>query len=321
MIIAVPAALFFLVSFVDAALVPCSVGSKCRACDLVTLGQNIMQFIIVIAVFLAAVLFAWAGILMVTSAGDTGQVAKAKGMFSSIIIGILIALAGWLIIDTIMKVLYNEGKSSFGPWNKIQCISQTPIATRSNPTGYYQNPNVGVPGAGPTSGRCAASNLSSWGSNAAAASCVCAAESANGVLDGTQSMRTDRMLLQANQPGFSFCPFQINMTTTQTSVNYNGQQTDCRTSLCNTRTQSCNGQGPDPAKCSAAIAQYRARNPNLPPLNANGGYCHVVVNERLYNQCVVNLLRPETCANSAQSLFNNGGWGHWRASAKKCHLI
>ena len=38
------------------------------------------------------------------------------------IIGYVIVLAGWLLIDTGLKALLNEG--TYGVWNQVQCVEQ-----------------------------------------------------------------------------------------------------------------------------------------------------------------------------------------------------
>lgn len=101
----------------DKALVPCN-GADCSICDLATLAQNILNAAIYISVFVTAGLFAWAGALYLTSAGNPAQAGKAKGVFFNVGIGFVIILSAWLIVDTIMKTL-TPGGGKFGPWNQI----------------------------------------------------------------------------------------------------------------------------------------------------------------------------------------------------------
>lgn len=111
---------------VSAQLVPCEGfgPNGCNACHLVDLAQNVINFLITLSIGLAVLAFSWAGILMVTAAGNEGQVTKAKGIFTNVLIGITIALAAWLIIDTVMKLLVQDNLGGFGPWNTIQCVQQ-----------------------------------------------------------------------------------------------------------------------------------------------------------------------------------------------------
>ncbi|MFC1720809.1 hypothetical protein ACFL0K_00975 [Patescibacteria group bacterium] len=91
-------------------LVPCG-GSGQPDCDfnmLVQLAQNIIEFIIMASPFVAAVAFAYAGWMYITAAGDTGQIKKAHGIFTSVFIGLVIILAAWLIVKAILVGLGAE---------------------------------------------------------------------------------------------------------------------------------------------------------------------------------------------------------------------
>lgn len=96
-------------------IVPCD-GTDCTICHIATLAQNLLNFGIYVAVFLSAVLFAWAGFKALTAAGNSEKYADAKRIFGNVLIGLVIILTGWLIIDTLMKTMTD---GSFGPWNKI----------------------------------------------------------------------------------------------------------------------------------------------------------------------------------------------------------
>ena len=90
--------------------------TKCGVCDVAQLAQNILNTAIYLSVFLSAVLFAWAGWESVTAGGNAEKVGHARSIFTNVVIGLVIMLAGWLVVDTLMKTLTN---GSFGPWNKV----------------------------------------------------------------------------------------------------------------------------------------------------------------------------------------------------------
>ncbi len=101
-------------------IVPAScneVGGCQSICDLATIAQNVLNTGIYIAVFLSAILFAWAGWLYLTSAAGS-EISRAKSIFFNVVVGLVIILAGWLVVDTLMRTLVGNG-GSFGPWNKI----------------------------------------------------------------------------------------------------------------------------------------------------------------------------------------------------------
>ncbi len=103
-------------------LVPCggvisATGKQEPACtykDFVILINNVIDFLIKdIALPISALLFAWAGFLYLTAAGDEGQVKKAHGVFQNVFFGLILALAGWLIINLIVNVLTGKGLNNF----------------------------------------------------------------------------------------------------------------------------------------------------------------------------------------------------------------
>ncbi|MBP9669416.1 MAG: hypothetical protein KBE09_03950 [Candidatus Pacebacteria bacterium] len=106
-------------------IVPCdgtgvSGGASAKPCDLCAFGtliQNILNLTVYLAIVGAALLFAYAGWLMLSSAEDPGRRTTGRSIFTSATIGLIIILGGWLAIDTVMKSVLNESK--FGPWNKI----------------------------------------------------------------------------------------------------------------------------------------------------------------------------------------------------------
>ncbi|NCN52205.1 hypothetical protein GW943_00105 [Candidatus Parcubacteria bacterium] len=155
-------------------LVPCE-GPECQACDVVKLADNIIGFLIQIGILIGVVIFAIAGFTMATSAGNASQVSKAKGMFTNVIVGFIILLAAWLIVDTVMKT-FAKGNQSFGTWNEIQCTQQPVGTTPTAPTGTG---GVGVGGSTNTSGKysdaearaaLANANISVWESRPGATS-------------------------------------------------------------------------------------------------------------------------------------------------------
>ena len=100
-------------SFPVNGIVPCD-GPNCTVCSLATLAQNILNIGIYLAVFLSAVLFAWAGWKYLTAGGDTGEVASAKKIFWNVAIGLIIILGAWLVVDTLVHTLTN-----IGAWNSL----------------------------------------------------------------------------------------------------------------------------------------------------------------------------------------------------------
>ena len=91
----------------------------CTICDVAKVAQNVLNTGIYIAVFLSAILFAWAGWLYLTSVANPGGKDRAKTVFGNVLIGLLIILASWLVIDTVMRTLVNSNATFGLPWNQI----------------------------------------------------------------------------------------------------------------------------------------------------------------------------------------------------------
>ena len=89
--------------FVSAQIIPnCS--PNCGYNDLLTLVNNIINWIILISVPVAAGVFAWAGILDMTT-GISDKKSQAKDMMWKVFVGFVFILAAWIIVGTIVKAL------------------------------------------------------------------------------------------------------------------------------------------------------------------------------------------------------------------------
>lgn len=102
-------------------------------CVLATM-QNVVNFAISIGVIIFVLVCAYAGFLFMFSSINAENKSKAKNILTNAVVGLLLALAAWLLVDFIMKTLYNE---KWGPWNSIlgnagnMCLTTTtpPAAT------------------------------------------------------------------------------------------------------------------------------------------------------------------------------------------------
>lgn len=125
-------------------IVPCD-GPGCRACDFIQLGQNIIGWFIKIAASVIALMFAWGGMKMVMSGGDTGAVSSARSIMTNSVIGLVILLGSWIIINTILNLLVDE--QNMGKWYEIQCTVLPPSTTATTTPNVVGSPS----GSGPVS--------------------------------------------------------------------------------------------------------------------------------------------------------------------------
>lgn len=314
-------------------------GFRCQACHAFVLIDNVVDALIVIGSIVAAMAFAYAGFLMFSARGDTGQIGKAHGIFWDVFWGFIFLLSAWLIVDTIMKALVSESFfRNLGPWNQLRCVGQpipkplelTGSAPVRLPSDYESQVNLGrtfrattigkkcTPAA---SGPCSPDTLreAGWGEAANNASTICMAESTgNPLVDVFYGRRnTDKMYTDGEERPFSIGLFQIN-TTQHNPAN----------------TESCRAYG-DISNCTSALARSRASasdcrakiqaqgllgNTLISQLNLNGGYCHEVVKPDLYARCV-SALRDSRCnSDTALGLYQKSNWQPWALSRGNCGI-
>jgi hypothetical protein len=96
-------------------LVTCD-GPDCNYCSIAGLIQRLINFGVYLAVLAAGAMFAYAGYLYLFNNGEEGMIKKARALFLQVLLGFMIILAAWLLIDIIMKTLLS---GDFGPWNGI----------------------------------------------------------------------------------------------------------------------------------------------------------------------------------------------------------
>ena len=85
--------------------------NPCAFKDILTLISSVTRFILVdLAVPIAAVMFFYAGFLMITSGGESASNrGKAKHIFTNTVIGLVIVAGAWIIIHTILTILGFDG--------------------------------------------------------------------------------------------------------------------------------------------------------------------------------------------------------------------
>ena len=92
--------------------------------------QNTINLAISLSVIIATLFIVYTGFMFVASAGNPRTREQAKTRLMNVVVGMLVVLSAWLVVDFIMKTLYGE-EGKFGPWNAIlqgegddMCIKQ-----------------------------------------------------------------------------------------------------------------------------------------------------------------------------------------------------
>ena len=103
-----------------AGLIPCGDAGEnpCTLCDFFLMFKKIMDWGMDILFILAGMGIVISGILYIISTGDPGMMTKAKGYLKLCIMGVVIVLLAWLLVNTIMWVL---GATRTGIWYNISC--------------------------------------------------------------------------------------------------------------------------------------------------------------------------------------------------------
>lgn len=103
---------------------PCTKSCECcpcTLCHLFVLFKRIVDFLTINIIFpLAILMFVVGGIMFLTAAGDPGRIGGAKKILTATLIGLVIILTAWLIVDTIITFITPAG-SPFQAWNTINC--------------------------------------------------------------------------------------------------------------------------------------------------------------------------------------------------------
>lgn len=97
-------------------LVTCQTAEACNFCALAQMIQAVINWVIGVAILIAVILFVYAGFKITSSRGDMNAVSEARQLFTNVVIGIIIMLAAWTLVDTLIKAVVG---GDFGVWNEI----------------------------------------------------------------------------------------------------------------------------------------------------------------------------------------------------------
>jgi len=165
--------------------------------------QNVITDAVFLGVILCVIWIAVGGFSLMASAGNPESISQSKIRIMNALVGIVVILCSWLVIDFVMKAIYNPEATfsgvNIGPWNDIlkssgndYCIKQTtPQAITSGALDIATSVTPGTSSSvGVAKGLCADGNTScspsvmkSEGLNDAQAnamSCIAVTESGGG---------------------------------------------------------------------------------------------------------------------------------------------
>ena len=232
------------------------------------------------------------GFMYMTSAGNTSKSGGAKEIIKDALIGLVVALAAYLILYVInpdlIKINLKPLPLGSGGGTGAGVRSSAPQGTRGG--GSCQTL--------PSGNVCSPENLRNtcFGSDAEKMSQICNFESGGG--NSLAQSNTDRC---KDGSAWSVGLFQINMINSAGSVGCNGKE-----------IFKINGAGPQ-GNCLD------------PKVNSKGvGYCQVrdceVINQSKYNECLSKLQNPTTNIQAACSLYSARRFQPWSTTARTCGI-
>lgn len=297
----------------------CPVGAPLGFGGVLQLIQNGMNAAISFGIIICVIVIAFAGILWLLTPTNPENHSQAKKVLTNAVIGLLIILSAWLIVDFVMKILYSGAdnqQGKFGPWNQILTGGDVCVVKAST-TPLFTGSITAVPGQGGSSGSggdtgsggsctiptnqgnpCSVTRLQQtcFSSRANDASRLCMLES-NG---GQAAVKSGSDKLNGGSgPSYSVGLWQINLT------------------LHKVGGLNC----PDAFTKKCAVGEGTLVGSSKP------GACNSSVKpgmEGLYQRCVIAAQDPSKNTNVACTLYGasgaNGGFQPWSYSANKCNV-
>jgi hypothetical protein len=272
--------------------VPGNYGAAAAAASPGAFIANFYIFSLIIGGILAFGVIVYGGVKYMASAGNPSAQSDAKEWIESALLGLLLLVGVYFVLDVINPQLLNLNLPSLTVLN---------IAAPSTNGGVGNSGGGGTTSTGaptkqctaPSAGQCATANLSNtcMGSNAAMAGGVCQTESSNNVAAGgdlSTNIGSNGKPLPA-----SVGLFQINLSAN--SIPYN----------CARGSAGC-------LYCPDAFSnKFTGSNPHTTITNIN-----------LYNQCVAAAENPTTNIQQACTMSKNGtNWSQWGpGTLKACGL-
>jgi hypothetical protein len=117
-----------------AGLIPCGGSTPCTLCHVFVLIKNLINVLSAIAIVLLGVGALVAAVLFITAAGDPGRISAGRQAITSAIVGFIIVLLAWVIVNTIVgfatgKYAGEKATIFTKPWDTIDCTVTTDEST------------------------------------------------------------------------------------------------------------------------------------------------------------------------------------------------
>lgn len=97
--------------------------TSCNFCYLAKLIQNIVNFLLMVAIPISVVMFAWAGVTYFTAGGNPSKIERGRKIFVAVFLGFCIALSAWLLVQVALQTVTNKQFFSANNWISLDCSS------------------------------------------------------------------------------------------------------------------------------------------------------------------------------------------------------
>jgi hypothetical protein len=100
----------------------CNDSCPCQFCDFFKMITNIVNFIMIDIVPVLAILYiAYGGFNYVISAGEESKMKKAKDIFTTVGIGLIIIYGAWMVVGFALSMIGVASWTGLGTWYQIDC--------------------------------------------------------------------------------------------------------------------------------------------------------------------------------------------------------
>lgn len=103
----------------------CNKVGSCGLCDGLIVAKNIIDILFVLSILVSVGFIVYGSIRLMLTAGSESNIKESKGIILDALLGLVIALCSWLIINTLLHFLsVSSGGANLSwlPWNDINCI-------------------------------------------------------------------------------------------------------------------------------------------------------------------------------------------------------
>lgn len=107
-----------------AGLVPCGGEgeTECNSCQIIRLGDRVFDWLIGVLTAIFILIIVVNGIRLLSSNGNVSAMKQSRSMITNAIIGFIIVLGAWTLVDLLLKFLLAGGADAWQPWEVIGCM-------------------------------------------------------------------------------------------------------------------------------------------------------------------------------------------------------